>query len=225
MVVVEKEKAIETIKPIYMAFRDLSTQYLTDTFHIKRIRKSPLLQEWLAMPYDLSKSEKAELEKLKDKLDIYGAYYNEGELKWKFLNPLIRLVDYDEDDAYDTYIERTIQAEVEGEKLRGTVDFILATGDYEPSGPFFFLHEYKREKGTADDPIGQLLSAMLVAQKLNANENPLYGCYVVGRFWFFVVLTGKKYAITSGHIASNDDIFTIYGMLVNMKKIIKDKLL
>jgi len=219
------KKTIETIKSEYMAFRDLSTQYLTDTFKIKRIRKSPLLQEWLSMPYEVPKSIKKELEQLKDKLDLYGAYYNEGELKWKFLNPLIRLVDYDEDKAYDTYIERTIKAEVEGHKLRGTVDFILAAGNYEPSGPFFFLHEYKKEKGTADDPIGQLLSAMLVAQKLNSKENPVYGCYVVGRFWFFVVLIGKEYSITSGHIASNDDIFTIYGMLVNMKKIIKEKLL
>jgi len=219
------EKTIEAIKPKYMAFRDLSTQYLTDTFKIKRVRKSPLLQEWLTMPYELTKQNKAELEKLRDKLDIYGYYYNEGELKWKFLNPLIRLVDYDEAKEYDTYIERTIQAKVEGENLRGVVDFILATGDLEPRGPFFFIHEYKKEKGTADDVIGQLLSAMLVAQKLNAKDNPIYGCYVIGRLWFFVVLSGKEYAITSGHIASNDDIFTIYGMLVNMKQIIKEKLL
>lgn len=223
MVIVEK--TIETIKPKYMAFRDLSTQYLTDTFKIKRTRKNSLLQEWLTMPYDLSKQVKQELEKLRDKLDIYGYYYNEGELKWKFLNPLIRLVDYDEAEEYDTYIERTIKANVEGTNLRGVVDFILATGDLEPRGPFFFIHEYKKEKGTADDVIGQLLSAMLVAQKLNTKDNPIYGCYVIGRLWFFVVLMGKEYAITSGHIASNDDIFTIYGMLVNMKKIIKEKLL
>ncbi|MFK7982038.1 MAG: hypothetical protein AB8G86_18810 [Saprospiraceae bacterium] len=66
---------------------------------------------------------------------------------------------------------------------------------------------------------------MLVAQKLNNNDKPIYGSYVIGRLWFFVVLVGKEYAITSGHIVSNDDIFTIYGMLVNMKKIVKDKLL
>ena len=219
------KKTIETTKPEYMAFRNLSTQYLTNTFKIKRIRKSPLLQEWLSMPYEVPKSVKKELEQLRDKLDIYGYYYNEGELKWKFLNPLIRLVDYDEVEEYDTYIERTIQAKVEGENLRGIVDFILASGDIEPSAPFFFIQEYKKEKGTADDVIGQLLSAMLVAQKLNSNGKPIYGCYVVGRFWFFVVLIGKEYAITSGHIASNTDIFTIYGMLVNMKKIIKEKLL
>lgn len=105
------------------------------------------------------------------------------------------------------------------------VDFILAAGNYEPSGPFFFIHEYKREKGTADDVIARVLSAMLVAQELNEKEQPIYGCYVMRRFWFFLVLTGKEYAISSGHIASNDDIFAIYGMLINMKRIIKEQLL
>ncbi|MEM9847971.1 MAG: hypothetical protein AAF847_08775 [Bacteroidota bacterium] len=108
--------------------------------------------------------------------------------------------------------------------LKGRVDLILADGDYEPHAPFFFIHEYKKEKGTADDVIAQLLSAMLVAQELNEDEQSLYGCYVIGRLWFFVVLEGKTYSISSGHIASNDDIFAIYGMLMNVKKIINDKL-
>lgn len=70
------------------------------------------------MPYDLSDTTKKELETLKEKLDIYGAYYNEGELKWKFLNPLITLVNYEEDIAdYDVYIERSIKATVEGTPL------------------------------------------------------------------------------------------------------------
>ena len=216
--------SIKHVTSDYLAFRDISTQYLITTFQLKRIKKSPSLEEWLNMPYDISPEIKQKLSVLRDKLDMYGAYYNEGELKWKFLNPLINLVDY-EDEQYDTFIERTIQAEVEGKKLRGVVDFILATGDFEPAAPFFFIHEYKKEKGSTDDVIGQLLSAMLVAQQLNKKDQPIYGCYVIGRFWFFVVLTGKEYAISSGHVASNNDLFSIYGMLLNMKKIIKEKLL
>jgi glutathione peroxidase-family protein len=53
---------------------------------------------------------------------------------------------------------------------------MLAAGYFEPKAPFFFLQEYKKEKGTADDVIGQLLSAMLVAQNINNNNKPLYGC-------------------------------------------------
>jgi len=217
--------SIKHVTSDYMAFRDISTQYLITTFQLKRIRKHPSLEEWLNMPYNISPEIKDKLVLLRDKLDMYGAYYNEGELKWKFLNPLIHLVDYESDEQYDTFIERTIKAEVEGKKLRGVVDLILATGNIEPKAPFFFIHEYKKEKGTADDVIGQLLSAMLVAQQLNKNDQVIHGCYVMGRLWFFVVLTGKEYAISSGHIASNDDLFAIYGMLMNMKKIIKDKLI
>ncbi|MFK7982039.1 MAG: hypothetical protein AB8G86_18815 [Saprospiraceae bacterium] len=151
------DETIKAINPKHIAFKDISTQYLINTFHIKRIRKSPILQEWLDMPYEISEKIKQRLEQLRDKLDLYGAYYNEGELKWKFLNPLITLVDYDESEAYDTFIERTIQATLEGKNLRGIVDFILATGEVESVEPFFFVHEYKKEKGTADDVIGQLL--------------------------------------------------------------------
>ena len=38
-----------------MNFKDISTQYLINTFHLKRIHKNPILQEWLNMPYDIPK--------------------------------------------------------------------------------------------------------------------------------------------------------------------------
>ncbi|MEM6699541.1 MAG: hypothetical protein AAF599_14155, partial [Bacteroidota bacterium] len=92
---------------------------------------------------------------------------------------------------------------------------------------FFLLQEYhKKEEGTTDDIIGRLLSAMLVAQKLNKDNRPIYGSYVIsGRLWFFVVLEGKEYSISSGHIDSNDDIFEVYGILYNVRKIIKERLI
>jgi hypothetical protein len=92
----------------YMDFKDISTEYLSTTFKLNRTRHSPLLQEWLNMPFNLTEETKHELILLRDELDFYGIYYNEGELKWKFINPLIRLVNYNDPEQYNIFIERTI---------------------------------------------------------------------------------------------------------------------
>ena len=38
------------------------------------------------------------------------------------------------------------------------------------------------------DPAGQTLAAMLVAQVLNQHQQTIYGAYVVGSDWNFMVL-------------------------------------
>jgi len=73
---------------------------------------------------------------------------------------------------------------------------------------------------------GQLLSAMLTAQKLNTNNYPVYGAYVVGRNCFFVVLEGKEYCISNNFSATHkDELHAIYKMLANLKIIIQTQLL
>jgi hypothetical protein len=41
---------------------------------------------------------------------------------------------------------------------------------------------------------------------------PLYGCYVVGRNWFFLVLNGKEYDVSLAYDATQDDLFDILGL-------------
>jgi hypothetical protein len=38
------------------------------------------------------------------------------------------------------------------------------------------------------NPIGQVLEAMLIAEELNQNTKPVYGCYIVVKSWNFIVL-------------------------------------
>lgn len=208
----------------FMAFKDLTTQFVIDNFHIKRVKNNQPLKDWLESPFEVSDDARKKLDYLREKLEDEGLFYNEEELKWKFLNPLISLVDYD-NQPYNVFLERLIKAEVAGKNIAGRLDFMLASGGYEPAAPFFFLHEYKKEKGTADDPLGQLLGGMLVAQKLNNNDKPVYGCYLIGRLWHFVVLHNQEFSVTGGHLGTNKDIFEIYGMLLKMKTIIKNQLL
>ena len=60
-------------------------------------------------------------------------------------------------------------------------------------------------------------SELLVAQFNNKQEFPLYGCYVVGRNWFFVILQGKEYAVTNAINSSTDDIVKVIAMLRKVK--------
>ena len=83
------------------------------------------------------------------------------------------------------------------------------------------MHEYKKEPPHKDDPRGQLLIAMVAAQLLNQDENPLYGAYVVGRMWYFVVLEGKSYTVHRGFNASSQEIGQILGVLKNIRSIIE----
>jgi hypothetical protein len=91
--------------------------------------------------------------------------------------------------------------------------------------PYFFIHEYKQEsKRGSTDPKGQLLSEMLVAQVRNEGKMPVYGCYVLGRSWFFVILNGKEYAVSNAYNASDDDIYTVIAILRKVKEYIQNSL-
>ena len=52
----------------------------------------------------------------------------------------------------------------------------------------FALAEYKRQRDPNGVPAAQALGAMLVGQHLNPDPGPIYGCYVIGREWFFMAL-------------------------------------
>jgi hypothetical protein len=64
---------------------------------------------------------------------------------------------------------------------KGLVEFMIAKEGKIPRRTHFCLHEYKPEKRRDNDPLGQLLIAMVAAQKLNQDDKPIYGIYVNGR--------------------------------------------
>jgi hypothetical protein len=80
---------------------------------------------------------------------------------------------------------------------------------------------YKQERKRENDPKGQLLIEMLTAQVLNDAKFPIYGCYVLGRNWFFMVLDGDKYAVSDALGASSTDIYQIIAILKKMKLLVE----
>ena len=92
--------------------------------------------------------------------------------------------------------------------------------------PYFFLHEYKREKKYSGDPIGQMLGGMLIGQAKNNTEKPIYGCYVQGRYWFFSLLEGKKYFLSKGFDTSEiEGVQKVIFILRRLNEIILERLM
>ncbi|MCK5925067.1 MAG: hypothetical protein KAG10_04165, partial [Methylococcales bacterium] len=105
-------------------------------------------------------------------------------------------------------------------ELSGIVDGMIATGFRDPDRPLFCMHEYKRSIGNQSAPDAQALAAMLVAREINNNDKPIYGLYVVGLIWNFMVLNGNDYYISKDYKSDNEEIFLIFNMLKALQKII-----
>lgn len=164
-------------------------------------------------------------------LDLQNALFenidswNEDELKSFFIIPLIQIVNFNRFQVYKSFTQRTLEAtlkDINGNsvKLRGRVEFIVATGIRSPQRPFFFIHEYKPDPtmGGVSDALGQLLAAMLVTQLNNNDQKPLWGSYVIGRNWYFVLLNDKEYAVSAALDATQDNLFTIVSLLKKIKQ-------
>ncbi len=189
------------------------------TFNLLPERNNTTMQRWLQAHVEPNAIEQSFLTKLQSDLLRSIDAWNEDELKFKFVAPLISLIGFNT-DSFQAFTQRTLTASVDGITLSGRVDFLVATGKSKPIQPFFFLHEYKRVRGRESDPLAQVLTEMLVAQELNEHKFPIYGCHVIGRNWFFVVLEGRKYAESNQYSASDDGLFTIFSMLQEAKAII-----
>jgi hypothetical protein len=62
---------------------------------------------------------------------------------------------------------------------------------------------------------------MLVGQTQNDNNDVIYGCYIVGRNWYFMVLKGKEFAISKDYSSTHDDdILKIVKILKALRSIL-----
>nr|VFJ67945.1 MAG: hypothetical protein BECKDK2373C_GA0170839_11736 [Candidatus Kentron sp. DK] len=146
--------------------------------------------------------------------------WNEEELKVYFIVPLLNVVDF-EQGRYKPFLSRELSLVYGEEKVSGYVDFMVAAGGRSPKKPYFFIHEYKKEYDSSNDPLGQLMIAMVVAYKCNDDGHPVHGAYVMGRYWHFTVLEGNTYSVHTGFNAADREIDDIFGTLKNTKNIIE----
>jgi len=186
-------------------------------FGVERIENFDALNEWIQVP--ILTELQPNYEKLRKSLAKNVEMWNEDELKMMFIALLLAEIDFNNLPHYKVFTQRYFSFQTEKVEANGKVEWLVATGKQTPKKPFFFLQEFKPEKNSGNDPLGQLLIAMLDAQFLNQNpEKPVYGCYLIGRFWFFVVLLGKQYSVSSAYDATQmDDLSQIIGILEKVK--------
>ncbi len=200
-------------------FKDWEFEQINDEFgYIRHYENFELLGIWIKAENPVDKFEAKELLSLAKELLYYSETWNEDELKFFFLSPLIRLVNFHSKN-YKPFTQRRLSAVIGDWEVSGIADFMISRGIQHPKQPYFFIHEYKSEKRKDNDPLGQLLAEMVVAQEINKPDFPLYGCYVVGRFHFFVVLNAKEYSVSRAFDSTEpDDILQIFKMMRFVKQ-------
>ncbi len=210
-----KQKSLELSEPI-----------LVDTFGLERnFKPIPLLNELLDATGELSEADSALLFECQAELIENADSWNEEELKMQFISFVIFLARFKK--PIRTYYDREISAVINDILVTSKVDMMLSKGIGELiKTPYFFLHEYKREKKYAGDPVGQMLGGMLIGQAKNSDNRPIYGCYVQGRYWYFAVLDGRQYTVSKGFDSSElEDVKKIIFILKKVNLIIQERLL
>ena len=191
------------------------------------------LEHWLTASKSvvLQDIDVANAEKLREKLAVEVSGHNEEELKMLFIYPLLNIIDWGRKNVYKLFAQRKISASITDRNgvtdiLNGRVEAMVALGIQDPRHPYFFIHEYKPlNKSTPSDPLGQLVAAMIVAQITNNDDKPIYGLYVRGELWQFVVLDGKEYAESESYSAiKSDDLKRIMQALFWVKSYIENRI-
>jgi len=209
-------------------FKDWDLDGLDKIFGLEQVpeEENQIYQDWqeLAQIIQITDFENTALLKLQKPLKWAGKAWNEFELENKFISPVFMLVEFD-DRKTGYFLERKLSGIIDDYELSGIVDGMIATGSRNPDVPFFCMNEYKRSVDNEGNPDAQALGAMLVAREMNENKKPIYGLYIVGLIWNFMILEGDKYVISKDYKSGDEELFDIFRMLKALKEIIKTKLL
>lgn len=197
-------------------FREWTLDQIDEAFGTQQVDSLPRLEEWMAFQYSVNDYERTYLSHLRATYNIGGDDWNEVELENKIISPLFVFADFD-NRKYAYFLERELGATIGEYEVYGKVDGMIASGFRNPKQPFFCMNEYKRATDPNGDPKGQVLIAMLSAQSLNTHSNYIYGCFIVGKLWHFLLLEGKEYAIAPALTCDGEEIFDIYTKLKGLK--------
>ena len=205
------------------SFKHWTRQEIEENFNLQEIPPSKLLTKWLENATKITSADRAFLEGLKQKSIENITSWNEQDLIFFFISPLINQINFPSEKA-KFFNNRFLKSEINGQKLNGFVDLVLASGKDEPKSPFFTLHLLKKEPNFVPDLRGQLLAKMLAMREISLNKFPIYGCYVEGRNWFFGVLDGENYSFSLGYDCTKPEIFDIFRILRSIPVSLVDNL-
>ena len=199
------------------AFENWFTQDVEDKLGLVQIDIFDPLTDWLTVTPEPEKYDERNLNRLTQSLKNNADFWNEDELKLNFIAPLLFMVT-PWAAPYKPFSQRRLRAVVNDIEIGGIVDYMIAQGRQIPKKPIFCLHEYKQEAKRDTDPKGQLLAEMAAAQETNADGRPIYGCYVIGRLVFFIVLHGAEYGVSLAYDGTKmPELLDILAILEKLK--------
>ena len=209
----------------YKTFEKWKAEEVQNEFHVTRLFQQPIfLSDFLANLSILNEVEKKAVDELQAQLLFMADVWNEYDMSILFVGPLFNIIK-SQQIQYRTFFNHTLKGVLNNKEITGRIDGMLAKGRQIPQFPIFFIQEYKPESGPNGDPLGQLLIEMVTAQALNNEpEQTVYGCYIIGRNWFFVVLKGKEYAVSDVYVATQNAIYDIVGILKKVQTMFEKKL-
>jgi hypothetical protein len=204
-----------------------SFEEVIETYNIQPILECKTLKNWInTSPFELSPMQILLLSELPAEYNENYIGWNEEELKMNMLSVIFRIANVNQKGLVKTFYERKISGKVQDKTISVIVDCMIAkpTQAVRPSTPYFFMQEFKRSKGDSHDPEGQMLAAMILAQELNQDGKPLYGCWLQGKNWNFTTLIGRDYCVSKQFDATEmEDLHQIVFILRKLKDLILNR--
>jgi hypothetical protein len=200
--------------------------FLAETFGVERTGNCEHLNEWVNAKGALNEDDQKILARIFEKSKDDINYWNEEELKIQLIGLLFFVSDIDTKYKIKVFYERPLSTKIGEHELYVISDCLVATPTQfsKPKHPYFFLQEYKKGRGDSKDPECQMLMAMLIAQQLNQDNQPLYGSYLFGSRWRFTTLVGTQYCISKEFDADEEaDLLQIIFILRKLKELILNR--
>ncbi len=198
-----------------------------DTFKIVKNRNCEILKNWVKIENaSFTPFEFQIIDEVRQQLEIKWDEWNEEELKMNFISFVFFIAKLEVPYKISTFYERKFSGKVNDITISLIVDCMLASpkNSGQPKSPYFFMQEFKQSLGDGHDPEGQMLAAMILAQELNKDEKPMYGCWIQGRIWYFTVLNEKEYCVSKLFDASDaEDLLQIVFILRKLKDLILNR--
>lgn len=220
----ENQETNKEVKRLY--FKDMTRDKLYKLFGIKRVSQIEELEDWFKQGkgVELNNEELIVINTFQKILLKNIEDWSENDLSLGFIGPVFNMIDFKVAYKLNLFTQRLLFATIDNYELTGKPDGMVAGGNAEPEAPYFNFHEYKRDVDSDGDPAGQCLAAMLTGQILNKKEDVIYGCYIIGRNWYFTVLRGKEFAISKSYSSDDEEIFEIIKILKALRRILFEKL-
>jgi len=191
---------------------------------IEEVEQNEWLTTWQTAEIAVVSEDDTALMQLCQMLQQHVYDWNEEELKMYFIGSLMRLVDYSQKE-YQAFFDRPLEFAFDSERLTGLMDCMIAKGGRSPKCPVFCLYEYKPACYSSKELLAQLIAAMMAVQRVNQNDKPVYGVYIIGGFWYFLVLHQNVYAESIAYDATQPDgIRQIFKMLIYIKQLVEQEL-